>query len=104
MSAKLRLPLLLSLLVLPALASSAQPSQDALDAACETARRTRIEKDKVVLVQECVDKKLQQDRAACEKFYADHGARRGKRPPLYYDLPECVAAFEYRESGSGRRR
>ncbi len=34
----------------------------------------------------------------CQRFYSDYGARTGDRAPLYYDLPECVAAFEYRQS------
>jgi hypothetical protein len=34
-------------------------------------------------------------RAECERFYADYGARMGGRAPLFYDLPECVAAFEF---------
>lgn len=103
MYSKLQLPLLLSLLALPVPASSAQPDQKTLDAACEAARQVKIEKDKIFLVQECVEKKLQSDRAACEKFYADHGAQAGRRAPLYYDLPECVAAFKNKNSGSRRR-
>lgn len=104
MHSKPRLVLFLSLLVLPGLATSAPPNQEALDAACEAARQVKIEKDKVFLVEECVEKKLQRDRASCERFYADHGAQSGRRAPLYYDLPECVAAFENREGGSRRRR
>ena len=40
----------------------------------------------------------QADRKACETFYADFGAQSGRRAPLFYDLPECVEAFEYQNS------
>ena len=38
------------------------------------------------------------DRAYCERFYADYGAATGNRGPLFYDLPECEAAFDYQNS------
>jgi hypothetical protein len=31
-------------------------------------------------------------------FYSDFGAQSGHRAPLFYDLPECVKAFEYQNS------
>ena len=85
---------LLSLLVIVPFGHGAQSEQTTLDAACEAARQIQIEKDKVFLVQECVDKKFKSSRADCERFYADHGNQAGSRAALYYDLPECVEAFE----------
>ena len=41
---------------------------------------------------------MKEDRAACERFYRDYGAETGTRLALYYDLPECVRAFEFRNS------
>jgi hypothetical protein len=43
-----------------------------------------------------VAKEQRQDRAACERFYADYGSRSGDRAPLFYDLPECVTAHNFR--------
>jgi hypothetical protein len=39
----------------------------------------------------------QPSREACEDFYADYGGRMGGRAPLFYDLPECVKAFEFQQ-------
>ena len=41
---------------------------------------------------------MRPDREACERFYANYGERAGNRPPLFYDLDECVAATEFRNS------
>ena len=75
-----------------------QARQAELDAACEAARQKKIIVEKAKHVEECVEKKQRPDRAACERFYVDYGARAGAQPPLYYDLPECVKAQGYRTS------
>ena len=72
--------------------------QAELDAACESARQRKIAVERAKAVEECVELKQRSDRAACERFYADFGERVGGRPPLFYDLPECVAAHEFRTS------
>ena len=69
-----------------------------LDAVCEAARQKKIIAEKAKHVAECVEKEQRPDRAACERFYADSGERAGNQPPLYYDLPECVKAQDYRTS------
>lgn len=69
-----------------------------LDALCEAARQRKIAVERAKAVEECVEKEERSDRAACERFYADFGGRVGGRPPLFYDLPECVAAHEFRRS------
>lgn len=69
-----------------------------LDALCEAARQRKIAVERAKAIEECVAQKQRSDRAACERFYADFGARVGGRPPLFYDLPECVAAHEFRTS------
>ena len=71
--------------------------QKELDNACEVAREKKLTPLRERYIEECVDK-WKKDRAYCERFYSDYGARMGNRPPLFYDLPECVAAFEYRNS------
>ena len=50
-------------------------------------------------IEECVANRFpRNDRAGCERFYADHGnATAGGRAPLHMDLPECVAAHEHRQ-------
>ena len=75
-----------------------QAKQAELDAACEAARQKKITVARAKHVEECVEKKRLPDRATCERFYADYGERAGAQPPLFYDLPECVKAHEYRTS------
>ena len=72
--------------------------QAELDAACEAARQRAITLAKAEYVDECVEKGMRPDREACERFYANYGERAGNRPPLFYDLDECVAATEFRNS------
>jgi hypothetical protein len=75
---------------------SAQQAE--MDAACEQARERRLAPEREKYIAECIEKKQRQDRAACERFYSDYGAQSGNRAPLYYDLPECVKAFEFRRN------
>ena len=75
-----------------------QATQERLDAECEAARELKLVPERAKFVEECVERKQRSDRAACERFYSDHGARTGNRAPLYYDLPECVKAFELQRS------
>jgi len=82
---------------LPSQAGKQNDSEQAkLDAACEAAREKKLAPLRAGFIEECVEKKQRPDRAACEWFYADFGNQSGRRAPLFYDLPECVKAFEYR--------
>ena len=92
--------ILLSLMLLgPALAKeSREQKQAALDAACEAAREKKIAPIRNKYIDECIAKKEQPSREACEQFYADYGGRMGGRAPLFYDLPECIKAFDYQQS------
>ena len=88
-------------LVAPALCSASDERasvQQSLDAECEAARQRKLAPERAKYVQECEQKKERSTVQDCERFYSDYGARTGDRAPLYYDLPECVAAFEYRTS------
>jgi hypothetical protein len=76
--------------------AQANSEQAKLDAACEAAREKKLAPLRAGFIDECVEKKQRPDRAACERFYADYGNQAGNRAPLFYDLPECVKAFEYR--------
>ena len=73
-------------------------TQQTLDAACEAARERKLEPERAMYAQECVQRKTKDTLEECQRFYSDYGARIGDRTPLYYDLPECVAAFDYRQS------
>ena len=75
-------------------------SQAQLDQACEKARQQKLAPEREKYIEECVTKKQKPDRVACERFYADYGNKSGNRAPLYYDLPECVKAFEFRKGKS----
>lgn len=96
--------LLLTLtLITPALAKeSRQQKQARLDGACEVARQKKLAPIRKQFVEECVAKKELPNREACEKFYADYGARTGGRAALFYDLPECVTAFEFQQGVRSR--
>lgn len=70
--------------------------QAELNGACEVARQKKLIPLRSQYVEECVEKRP--DRESCERFYADYGSQSGNRAPLFYDLPECVTAFEYNKS------
>ncbi len=82
------------------------PSKQAeLDAACEAARERQLAPMRAYYIEQCVQqrRRISGDvRAHCERFYADFGQQSGNRAPLFYDLPECVYAFEFRR-GNARR-
>ena len=77
-------------------ADEREARQAELDAACESARQKKIAVERAKYIEECVETEMRADRAACERFYADYGANTAGRAPLYYDLPACVEAHEYR--------
>ena len=91
-------------MVPPALSQTRQEEQEReamqaeLDLACEVARQEKLSPLKARYIEECVEKEQRPDRESCERFYADYGNRSGNRAPLFYDLPECVTAFEHRKN------
>ena len=71
--------------------------QQELDRACEAARQkvlVPLRRDKV---KECMATE-DRDQEDCEAAYSNYGERAGSRPPLLYDLPECVAAADFQRS------
>lgn len=90
------------LVLLPVCGLQAGPDREQkqaeLDAACEAAREKKLAPLREQMVKQCVHNKEQPDRAACEAYYSDYGAKAGSRAPLFYDLPECVKAFDYQTS------
>lgn len=85
-------------LVCAAAETEREATQAALDAECEAAREQVLAPQRAKYVAECVEKKQKEDLEACERFYRDYGERSGHVPAMYYQLPECVAAYDYRES------
>jgi len=74
---------------------SREDKQHRLDGACEVARQTKLAPIRKQIVEECVANKEMPNRKECERFYSDYGQRTGRRAALFYDLPECVTAFNY---------
>ena len=90
---------LMLILIGPALAKESREDKQArLDGACEVARQTKLTPMRKGFVDECVANKELPNRKECERFYADYGNRMGGRAPLFYDLPECVTAFDFQQS------
>jgi len=76
-----------------------QAKQAELDAACEAAREVKLAAVRLQLTEECAEKKWpRQDRASCERYYSDYGITTPHQVGLFYDLPECVKAHDYRTS------
>lgn len=73
----------------------ANSEQAALDADCEAARQTALEPKRSEIYQECVDK-FKKSAEVCEQEAAGYNGHRANGSPLFYDLPECETAFEYR--------
>ena len=93
--------ILLSLIISPAIAKeSRQDKQASLDSTCEVARQKELAPMRAKFVDDCVANKELPGRDECVTFYADYGNRMGGRAPLFYDLPECVTAFEFNQSSA----
>ena len=71
--------------------------QTELDNACEARRQIEIAPLREKAINACVEVEGK-ERDYCERYYQDFGNRAGDRPALFYDLPECVAAFEYQKN------
>lgn len=91
------LMLALVLFNLPAVASAAGSEQAELDAACEAARQAALAPKRAEIYQECVDK-FKKSAEVCEQEAGGYNGNRVGATPLFYDLPECEAAFEYRNT------
>jgi hypothetical protein len=93
----LRDTLVLLLFFTPVVCSGSddQGKQAELDAACESARQLALGPKRSDIYQECVDKFKNSDEVCGQEANRYNGNRVGGSP-LFYDLPECEAAFEYR--------
>jgi len=89
---------LISLMLNPALAKESREEKQArLDAACAAAREEKIAPLRQQVIEDCVANKELPNRKECERFYAPYGERTGGKAALFYDLPECVTAFEFNQ-------
>jgi hypothetical protein len=74
---------------------------DELDRKCVQAREAKLAPMRAELVERCV-REEKRPRDLCTVEYSTWGENStthngGTRPGLFYDLPECVAAFEARQ-------
>lgn len=74
---------------------------DDLDRRCEQARESKLAPMRAERIERCV-REEKRPRDICTVEYSTWGGssttqRGGTRPGLFYDLPECVAAFEARQ-------
>ena len=94
---------LILLLAGPALAKESREEKLVrLDNACEVERQKKLTPMRKKFVEDCVANKELPGYTDCETFYADYGNRMGGRAPLFYDLPECVTAFEFQQGARSR--
>jgi hypothetical protein len=90
--------LFIALLINPAQAGDSREEKQArLDAACETARQKKIAPLRQQVTEACVANKELPSREECERFYAPYGERTGRKAAMFYDLPECVTAFNFNQ-------
>ena len=96
-----RVSLVTLLVLLPAIGNGLETADDILnkqtelDAACEAARQTALAPRKAEIYKECIDK-FRKSAEVCEEEADGYNGNRVGASPLYYDLPACEAAFDYR--------
>jgi hypothetical protein len=71
--------------------------QAELDAKCEAARQQAMIPKKQKIYKECMEKKKKKE-SVCWKDADNYNGTRGVHKPLYYNLPECEAAFTHKRS------
>ena len=76
-------------------ASEADQIQMELDSKCEEARQIALAPLKHEVFQECLEKK--KDELVCKTEADEYDGGRANRGPMFYDLPECEKAFDYKK-------
>lgn len=71
------------------------PTEARLDAACESAREAKLAPIRQQYTRECIDKG--NDPGYCERYNSTFGDGTASRGPLYYELPECESAYQYKK-------
>jgi hypothetical protein len=111
-------PLIAVALLVSIVAAAAPPAQaqteaemkrlDELDRVCEQARSKKLAPLRAERIERCVaetrgkgEADARRVREQCEREFANFGdtqqTRTGANAGMFYDLPECVAAFEARQ-------
>lgn len=71
--------------------------QAELDRLCEAARDRALEPLRAEIYQECVDDQ-RKDPGYCRRYADGFNGERVRGAPRFYELPECVEAFEFKRS------
>jgi hypothetical protein len=66
-----------------------------LDRKCEDARQIALAPLKQEVFQECLEKN--KDELVCKNEADEYDGGRPNRGPMFYDLPECEIAFDYKK-------
>lgn len=94
-------------LVFPALGSAADDARRAkqaeLDRICQEQRAPLLRAEQQRYIDRCIARGGTMDRGECERYFVDFSERGGPGAGMFYDLPACVAAFDY-SRGSRRPR
>ena len=69
--------------------------QAGLDQVCEKARAKKLYPLRLEIYNECLDKG--KDKTVCDLQAGDYNGDQVGRTSKFYDLPECVEAFEFRK-------
>ena len=100
----LRVTLLLILLAIThgGLADDLSPQERAakqaeLDRLCEAAREKKLEPIRAEIYDECVNRDRNQPEY-CRRYADGYNGERIGSAPRFYELPECVAAFDFLNS------
>lgn len=98
-----RSALICSFAITPALqansldAKARAQQQQTLDLACQQARQLKIAPLRQAVIDDCVERR-RRDLNYCQRYHRDFGEKSGQQAALFYDLPECEAAFEFQKS------
>jgi hypothetical protein len=76
-------------------AGEADQNQMELDSKCEAARQIALAPLKQEVFQECLEQ--EKDESLCKTEAAEYDGARANRGPMFYDLPECEKAFDYKK-------
>jgi len=78
------------------LANAKKTEQAKLDKACESARQEALAPIKKEIYQECITK-FKKDKSVCQRQADAYNGNRINGAPMFYELPACVKAFEFRK-------
>ena len=91
--------LLLVIMLMPSITLAQESTQKKLDIACETARQKALKPRKKEIYQECITK-FKKPKKECKAQADAYNGNRINGAPMFYELPSCEKAFEYRKKHS----